>query len=139
MQYKQIIIGSRCLPYITHWFGKMYDYSMYTLRESPEPHSALSFHPLLTISQSRHLHQTTGQRLSSSLTMPLMWLTGLGISHCLSHSRSHTPPFSSLAITSPILILASYSRVTFSQVRDTTRSALSFLCLTVYCGDILFC
>ena len=55
-----------------------------------------------------------------------MWLSGLGISPCLSHSQSHALPFSPLPLASPILILVSYSRVTLSQFRDNTRSSASF-------------
>ena len=48
-----------------------------------------------------------------------MWLSGLGISPCLSHSRSHTSPFSPLTLCT----LTFYSAVTLFQFRGTTRSS----------------
>ena len=67
------------------------------------------------ILQSWHLYQATGQRLLFYGTMPLMWLSGLGTRPCLSHSRSHSPPFSLLTLTSTILTLAFYSMTQDSQ------------------------
>ena len=55
-----------------------------------------------------------------------MVLSGLGISTCLSHSRSHIAPFSPLAHTSPIPTMPPYSRITLSQFRNTTRFSVIF-------------
>ena len=58
-----------------------------------------------------------------------MWLSGLGISSCLSHSQSHTPLFSPPTLTSPIPIVTSYSRATLSVFSETTNTSVSFLTL----------
>ena len=60
------------------------------------------------------------------MTMHLMCLSRIWTSTCLSHSRSHTPPFSPLTPNSPIPTLAFYLRVTLSHFSRTTIFSASF-------------